>query len=808
MNTTEILKTPRAKHLQSLDDKSYFDEVYPADKTAGDRHINLEKKEVDTTGPSVDGLWDKFNPTIPTAKQAEKKAKEKKDKIFRAEPFQVLKNAHVGTQGLWDADKKWACNLLHSALPQDLAISIFGQYVKKWESVMLGKQANPTANKGVNKANIWLRHRIKMVMRAVAKFPVSLNELKHDGLRKQQAALWSDKCRTNVVDGAEQGQSWIDVADMLQKIAAEWKFVAKASAVSLERIEGESDAEFNEREKEAEAGFVIARLVDADWWERKIDTAYRQFCEHCQILNGRVRHGVSVYLSDAGLKDCRARKNANTLALSKMVARNEQTGEEIEMLDIVKGSMANPAIRRHELMVRMRGFEDLAQENKLMGGFFTITTPSRFHAYMKVKNNNKTWSVENDKYDGANPKSAQQYLSKVWAKARAKLKRMDVNMFGFRVCEPHHDGTPHWHALFFFKPEHEQIIKFVLSDYFTQADREELNVNNLDFALWNKAIKDDIQTDDLFANELFEEESNHIFSVSKRIAARVDYKKIDPAKGSATGYIAKYIAKNIDGYKMADDEETGTPADKTAEAVCGWASLWRIRQFQQIGGAPVSVWRELRRLDQTEQELADKKAEKEARDLAAELGEKYVSNKPVQSLIDLQKHKDAMEVARISANSNNWGMYIHAMGGLFCARADHPIKMAYKTVGNQYGEVVKKLKGIATFAKTMITHVDGWVIAKKQGSEAVLEKEAQLPWSSVNNCTGSMERSPETELDVIEQFKKLGVELDPALLVPAMAGAQILTGDGRKASLINTDLGLQMRVRELEDASSVGWEQW
>jgi len=32
-----------------------------------------------------------------------------------------------------------------------------------------------------------------------------------------------------------------------------------------------------------------------------------------------------------------------------------------------------------------------------------------------------------------------------------------------------------------------------------------------------------------------------------------------------------------------------------------------------------------------------------------------------------------------------------------------------------------------------------------------------------------------------------------------MNGAKILTGDGRRASLIHTDLGLQIRVKELTD---------
>ena len=196
----------------------------------------------------------------------------------------------------------------------------------------------------------------------------------------------------------------------------------------------------------------------------------------------------------------------------------------------------------------------------------------------------------------------------------------------------------------------------------------------------------------------------------------------------------------------------------------------------------------LRRLEQ-DKEVKAAKAE------AKEKGEKYAPK--IRSFIDLQNEHDSIEVARIAADAGNWGMYIHAMGGIFCSRDAQPIRMIYKPAGNAYGEQVKKLKGVGSFSKTMITHTETWTICKADSEGAVDPQKngSSFSWSSVNNCTE--DENPTIEQAVIEQFKDLGVELSEQLLVPVMNGARILTGDGRKASIRHTDLGLQLRVEEL-----------
>lgn len=419
-------------------------------------------------------------------------------------------------------------------------------------------------------------------------------------------------------------------------------------------------------------GPAVRRMLSENWWLRRLRRHADRWKEHLHIAIGHVSKKATPYASRPTVGDWREQKRRTREFLKSMELEDDE-GNRISLIDKYDHSVANPAIRRCELMARIRGFENICNEMGFVGEFYTLTAPSRFHATNKHGQRNKKWR-------GASPDETQRYLRGVWERARAKLHREDVRIFGIRVAEPHADGTPHWHMLLFMRPEAVEQVRSILRSYACEED----------------------------ADELYSERTRK---------ARFHAEAIDPEKGSATGYIAKYISKNIDGYALDGelDDDSGKELKEVAPAVSAWAARWRIRQFQFIGGAPVTVYRELRR-------MADH-----------------------ETAVGLSVEFAAVHDA---ADCGKWAEYVNAQGGPFVRRDDLVVRTYYEPAEtpNDYGEDVIRIRGVFSppvgIDTPIITRTTEWKFVPARAVDLAVDlKGAPAPSrSSVNNCTVQPER--------------------------------------------------------------------
>lgn len=301
------------------------------------------------------------------------------------------------------------------------------------------------------------------------------------------------------------------------------------------------------------ASGIRRRLNSPSWWRRRLRTKLRRSADEVFRELGMVHRHASAFVSADGLARHRQQRRQNAEFLGGHDVLCQDTGELFPLDAIAAKSVSHPAIRRGELMVRARGFQEIAEARGDRGIFLTLTCPSAFHARLEKSGD------ANPRWNGATPREGRAWLNRIWARVRAKLKRLSISYYGFRVAEPNHDGTPHWHAVLYCAPHHVDAFLAVVR------------------AGWLSEYGDEPGASEV------------------RTRCKVE----DPAIGSGVGYIAKYIAKNIDGHGAigaAESDEGAGAVSRDCEAAIAWSRVHGIRQFQQLGGPVVTLWRELRRL--------------------------------------------------------------------------------------------------------------------------------------------------------------------------------------------------------------------
>ena len=449
---------------------------------------------------------------------------------------------------------------------------------------------------------------------------------------------------------------------------------------------------------------AIKRAQDAEWWRRRLRVHVARVVEAGSVALGLVHKGTGGYVSRDGLQRRHAQLKRNAETLGRTLYRNE-AGQVYTLSELAAMGTANPMVRGGELMTRIRGAEEYADARAHVGLFITLTSPSRFHP-VKLGSGGRTFP--NKKFCGATPRDAQLWLRRMWQKVRARLQRLGVRVYGLRVAEPHHDATPHWHALLWCEDEAgAELLEEVVRHYWLSDDGEERGAQE----------------------------------------NRVNFKRM--TKGGAAGYVAKYIAKSVGHIALAEHQDLVDgqqlalhfPADvRNVEEpgsghrrVDAWAATWGIRQFQTIGMPSVTVWRELRRVTKDQLELFQREGDWDT----------------VRAYQACHRHGNMRA---------DWRMFMEAMGGHARKRNQWLLCPARRHVEpgqvNRYEEEVKvgPVVGLVPQRGRMCGR---WLVSRRIYWCPVVQEHAQengqtdaqayatgaapaalaAPWTGFNNCT-------------------------------------------------------------------------
>jgi hypothetical protein len=468
------------------------------------------------------------------------------------------------------------------------------------------------------------------------------------------------------------------------------------------------------------------RLTSPRWLYGLMRREKERLAELQAIRLCMIHKGKSAYVSRRGLAVQAAKAFMAREYMASREAVSTTDGRVMNMGDVMNAGVANPVNLRNEMMMRISDGERYLMQYHPDHAclFFTFTAPSAFHAMrmtggyrstdkqgitrtigaVATPNPNYQQQIAVHKGRGKaavttlhenTPRLSHHWLTDKFSDFRTWAKDNGIELHYIRTTEPNHDSTAHWHGLLWVASNVVQEVKRALKDAFLAEFGDEVGA-------WKH---------------------------------RVQIMQIDPSKGSAAGYLTKYISKNIDGFAIGKDFESGLDAATGAEAVTAWRKTWGIRAFQ-FGGkfAPVTHWRELRRL--TPPQVADRPLLAAMRN-AADLSDWY------GFVVHTQRNPTVLHTGIIDLKDGSgittpldWSDFNPEDAdrqAAFEARA----KLAKP---NAYGEVVPRAIGIkAANEAQLYTRDTVWEIQAKRGGGSWLDKlramgENGTSWHITNAC--------------------------------------------------------------------------
>lgn len=293
---------------------------------------------------------------------------------------------------------------------------------------------------------------------------------------------------------------------------------------------------------------AIAKMLKVGWWKAALKKQDRLLCEHERRCAGVVSRNKSAYASI----HARALQVAYELSLEEYLKSktiiNESTGEIVSLWDIAQHTNFNSVVKLAETAKRLDGIQGQADREGMIARFITITCPSKYHRFSKDR--------FNPKFDKSlTSKDAKKHLSKVVKDAHKRLSNAGIPVIGMRVLEPHHDGTPHLHAVIWAMPE---TIEEVVNAYKVEA----LAVDG-----------------------------------GERGAAENRFDCKDMYEGGAVGYLMKYLTKNLGQESNMTDDQTGKQYSESNCGVSAWVRINSVVQFAFWGDCGIGVFRQLYKVD-------------------------------------------------------------------------------------------------------------------------------------------------------------------------------------------------------------------